>query len=62
MKDQPPLRTIVSYQKQITLKPVGLQYYAQIWTNKRSKLHARENARATLHPNKETFKLKKPQL
>ena len=33
--------------------------YAQIWTKIRSKLHARENARATLHPNKETFELKK---
>ena len=26
------------------------------------KLHARENAQATFHPNKEIFRLKKPQL
>ena len=29
------------------------EFYAQIWTKIRSKQHARENARATLHPNKE---------
>ena len=31
----------------------------QMWTKIRSKLHARENARATLHPNKEFLNLKK---
>ena len=38
---------------------LGHQFYAQIWTKIRSKLHAQENAQATLHPNKEIFKLKK---
>ena len=41
---------------------LGHQSYAQIWTKIRSILHAWENARATLHPNKENCKLKKPQL
>ena len=35
-------------------------FYAEIWTRTRSKLHAQENARATLHQNKEFFKLKNP--
>ena len=34
---------------------LGHQCYAQIWTKRISKLHARENARATLRPNKEIF-------
>ena len=34
----------------------------KIWKKMRSMLHARENARATLHPNKEIFILKKTQL
>lgn len=41
---------------------LGHQCHAQIWAKIRSKLHARENAGATLHPNKEINKLKKPQL
>ena len=40
----------------------GHQFYAQIWKKIRSKLNARENARARLHPNKENFELKKPDL
>ena len=39
---------------------LGHQFYAQIWTQIRSKLHAQENARARLHPNKDIFKLKNP--
>ena len=39
---------------------LGHQFYAQIWTKIRSMLHARENARATLHPNKDILKLKNP--
>ena len=42
-----------------TLEILGHQFYSQIWTKIRSKLHARENAQATLFPNKEIFKLKK---
>ena len=30
----------------------------QLWTKVRSKLHAQENAQATLRPNQEIFKLK----
>ena len=38
------------------------QFYALKWTKIRSKLYTRENVRAMLHPNKEIFKLKTPQL
>ena len=38
---------------------LGQLFYVQIWTKIRSKLHAQENARATLHPNKGSFELKK---
>ena len=41
---------------------LGHQFYAQIWAKIGSKLHMREYARASLHPNMELFKLKKPQL
>ena len=65
------LKTFRGSKKDMTLKRVtcnsfpsfllGHQCYAEIWTKIRSKLHARENVQAKLHPNKENFKLKKPQ-
>ena len=59
-------------QKHVTLKRVTCNSFpwnkagdfrtpilCQIWTKVRSKLHVRENARASLHPNKEILKTQK---
>ena len=43
---------------EVELRILGHLFYAQIRAKIRSKLHARENARARLHPNKEFFQLK----